>query len=80
MCHRVFKQTPTHTGLSLTKAASTLDAGAVPGKNPHTAAEAEHTQSSQRGVPGVRPKYRGERQGGNLRSSSISGDKWFVVG
>lgn len=40
MCHRPFKQTPTHTGLSSTKAASTLGAGAVPGKNPHMAAEA----------------------------------------
>lgn len=34
MCHRPFKQTPTHTGLSLTKAASTLGAGAVPGNKP----------------------------------------------
>lgn len=30
-------------------------------------------------LPWARPKYRGMRKGGNLRSSSLPGDKWFVV-
>lgn len=37
------------------------------------------TQTLQPQWPGATPKYRGAGRGGNLRSSSLSGDNCFVV-